>query len=63
MCDVLKCLKYVCVCVYVTQVTEDEVLQVLERVLVNNNSLLVSKEYCINAIVKLSTRFSASAQP
>ena len=43
--------------------SEDEVLGVLERGLVNNNSLMVSKEYCINAIVKLSTRFSGAAIP
>ena len=43
--------------------SEDEVLDVLTKVLVNNNSTVVSKEYCINAIVKLSTRFSADSQP
>ena len=41
------------------QITEEEVLEVLERVLVNNNSSPVSKQYCINAIVKLSTRFNS----
>ena len=38
-------------------------LDVLSKVLVNNNSALVTKEYCINALVKLSTRFSADSQP
>jgi len=39
------------------QATEEEVLEVLERVLVNNNSSPTTKQYTITAIVKLSTRF------
>ncbi|XP_013379308.1 AP-1 complex subunit gamma-1 isoform X2 [Lingula anatina] len=42
--------------------SEEDVLNVLERALVNNNSTLTSKEYVITAILKLSTRFS-STQP
>ncbi|KAK2142509.1 hypothetical protein LSH36_945g00012 [Paralvinella palmiformis] len=42
------------------QVTEDEVLDLLEKILINNNSSLVSKQYALNAIVKLSTRFTHS---
>jgi AP-1 complex subunit gamma-1 len=44
-------------------VTEDEVLEVLERVLIDNNSAVLTKEYCVTAIVKLSTRFSKNAIP
>ena len=44
-------------------VSEEQVLEVLEKILVNNNSSIVTKEYCINAIVKLSTRFSSSSMP
>ena len=44
----------------VLQVTEDEVLDLLEKILINNNSSLVSKQYALNAIVKLSTRFTHS---
>lgn len=39
------------------QATEEEVLDVLERVLVNNNSSPTTKQYTITAVVKLSTRF------
>ncbi|XP_069113708.1 AP-1 complex subunit gamma-1-like isoform X1 [Argopecten irradians] len=42
------------------QFTEDEVITVLEKVLTNNNSLEVTKEYCITAIMKLSSRFRTS---
>jgi AP-1 complex subunit gamma-1 len=41
-------------------VTEEEVLAVLEKVLVNNNSNVVTKEYAVTAIMKLSTRFQNS---
>ncbi|ELU06271.1 hypothetical protein CAPTEDRAFT_156364 [Capitella teleta] len=41
-------------------VTEDEVLEVLERVLIDNNSSVLSKEYALTATVKLSTRFKHS---
>jgi AP-1 complex subunit gamma-1 len=39
-------------------VSEDEVLDVLEKILVNNNSSVITKEYTITAIMKLSTRFN-----
>lgn len=39
------------------QATEEEVLEVMERVLVNNNSLPVTKHFTITAVIKLSTRF------
>ena len=44
--------------VFVWQVTEDQVLDMLERILVNNNSTTVTKEYSLMAIMKLSTRFT-----
>lgn len=40
--------------------TEDEVLEVLERVLIDNNSAVLTKEYALTASVKLSTRFPSS---
>ncbi len=46
------------VLVSICQVTEDQVLDMLERILVNNNSTMVTKEYCLMAIMKLSTRFT-----
>ncbi|OWF34773.1 AP-1 complex subunit gamma-1-like isoform X2 [Mizuhopecten yessoensis] len=42
------------------QFTEEEVVIVLEKVLTNNNSTEVTKEYCITAIMKLSSRFRTS---
>lgn len=42
------------------QVTEDEVLDVMEKILVNNNSTVLTKQYAVTAIMKLSTRFSSS---
>eukprot|EP00106_Octopus_bimaculoides_P016729 XP_014784171.1 PREDICTED: AP-1 complex subunit gamma-1-like isoform X1 [Octopus bimaculoides] len=39
-------------------VKEDDVISALEKVLSNNNSSIVSKEYAITALLKLSTRFS-----
>lgn len=44
--------------VFYLQVTEDEVLDVLEKILVNNNSTVITKEYAVTAIMKLSTRFT-----
>ncbi|KAH9503437.1 AP-1 complex subunit gamma-1, partial [Bulinus truncatus] len=41
-------------------VTEDEVIFLLERVLTNNNSSVVTKEYVITAMMKLSSRFPNS---
>ncbi|KAL0187784.1 hypothetical protein M9458_014883, partial [Cirrhinus mrigala] len=40
------------------QVTEDEVLDVLEGLLVSNLSTPVTRGYSLTAIMKLSTRFS-----
>ncbi|XP_014672206.1 PREDICTED: AP-1 complex subunit gamma-1-like [Priapulus caudatus] len=42
------------------KVSEDEVVNVLERVLASNLSDIVTKEYAINALMKLSTRFPNS---
>ncbi|KAG2470282.1 AP1G1 protein, partial [Polypterus senegalus] len=42
------------------QVSEDEVLDVLEGVLVSNLSSSVTRGYSLTAIMKLSTRFSSS---
>lgn len=41
------------------QVTEDEVLDVLEGLLVSNLSSPVTRGYSLTAIMKLSTRFSS----
>lgn len=41
-------------------VTEEDVVQVLRKTLGNNNSSTVTKEYCITALMKLSTRFTAT---
>uniref|UniRef100_A0A4W3J4C8 AP-1 complex subunit gamma n=1 Tax=Callorhinchus milii TaxID=7868 RepID=A0A4W3J4C8_CALMI len=42
------------------QVTEDEVLDVLEQILHSNLSLLTTREYALTAIMKLSTRLQNS---
>lgn len=42
------------------QVTEDEVLDVLEKVLTTPQSSQITKDYAINAIMKLSIRFSST---
>nr|XP_060644261.1 AP-1 complex subunit gamma-1 [Anolis sagrei ordinatus] len=42
------------------QVTEDEVLDVLEGVLVSNMSVSVTRGYALTAIMKLSTRFTCT---
>ena len=39
------------------QVTEDEVLDVLEKILQSPNSSHITREYAMNAIMKLSIRF------
>ncbi|XP_052229804.1 AP-1 complex subunit gamma-1-like isoform X2 [Dreissena polymorpha] len=39
-------------------VTEEDVVRVLQKCLENNNSTSVTKEYCITALMKLSTRFT-----
>lgn len=41
------------------KVTEDEVLDVLEGLLVSNLSTPVTRGYSLTAIMKLSTRFSS----
>ena len=38
------------------QVTEDEVLDVMERVLQSPQSLLITRQYAMNAVMKLSIR-------
>ncbi|KAI2662163.1 AP-1 complex subunit gamma-1 [Labeo rohita] len=43
----------------ISQVTEDEVLDVLEGLLVSNLSTPVTRGYSLTAIMKLSTRFSS----
>lgn len=44
---------------FISQVTEDEVLDVLEGLLVSNLSTPVTRGYSLTAIMKLSTRFSS----
>ncbi|XP_053401363.1 AP-1 complex subunit gamma-1-like isoform X2 [Mercenaria mercenaria] len=41
-------------------VKEEDVVKVLQKGLENNNSTSVTKEYCITALMKLSTRFSVT---
>ncbi|XP_023611798.1 AP-1 complex subunit gamma-1 isoform X5 [Myotis lucifugus] len=42
------------------QVTEDEVLDILESVLISNMSVSVTRGYALTAIMKLSTRFTCT---
>ena len=42
------------------QVAEEDVLDVLEKILVCNNSAVITKEYALTAIMKLSSRFTSS---
>ncbi|KAL8613855.1 AP-1 complex subunit gamma-1 [Nucella lapillus] len=42
------------------QVTEDEVVDMLERIVGSANSAVVTKEYAITALMKLSSRFTAT---
>lgn len=44
------------------EITDSEVLDVLERMLLSSNSLTVTKQYAVIAIMKLSTRLSSSVQ-
>lgn len=44
------------------QVTEDEAVTFLEKVLYNNNSYEVTKEYAITALMKLTSRFKTSIE-
>lgn len=53
----LKCIYFLPFCLQ--QVTEDEVLDVLEGLLVSNLSTPVTRGYSLTAIMKLSTRFSS----
>ncbi|XP_075017838.1 AP-1 complex subunit gamma-1 isoform X3 [Calonectris borealis] len=45
------------------QVTEDEVLDILESVLISNMSASVTRGYALTAIMKLSTRFTCTVKP
>ena len=40
--------------------TEDEVVDMLEKVVGSANSSVVTKEYAITALMKLSSRFTAT---
>ncbi|XP_043935483.1 AP-1 complex subunit gamma-1 [Protopterus annectens] len=42
------------------QVTEDEVLDILESILISNMSVSVTRGYALTAIMKLSTRFNST---
>lgn len=42
------------------QVSEDEVIDVLEKVLTHNYSTEVSKEYAMTSLMKLTSRFRTS---
>lgn len=44
------------------QVTEDEVLDILESVLISNMSASVTRGYALTAIMKLSTRFTCTVK-
>ncbi|KAJ8303619.1 hypothetical protein KUTeg_020015 [Tegillarca granosa] len=44
------------------QVTEDEAVTFLEKVLYNNNSYEVTKEYAITALMKLTSRFKSTIE-
>ena len=44
------------------QVSEEEVVEVLRRCLENNNSSVITKEYSITALMKLSTRFTTTRE-
>lgn len=43
------------------QVSEDDVVSLFEHVIASNVSTIVTKEYALNALMKLSTRFPSSA--
>jgi AP-1 complex subunit gamma-1 len=44
------------------QVSEDEIVHILERVLNSSLSTVVTREYAINALMKLSTRFVSCSE-
>lgn len=44
------------------QVTEDEVLDILESILISNMSASVTRGYALTAIMKLSTRFTCTVK-
>lgn len=46
----------------VLKVTEDDVLDVLERLLLTSISSVVTKEFVLNSIMKLSTRFTVTTK-
>lgn len=52
-------IKYLNLNFFLMKVTEDEVLDVLEGLLVSNLSTPVTRGYSLTAIMKLSTRFSS----
>lgn len=45
-----------------TQVNEIEVIEFLQKNLLNNHTGIVTKEYILMALVKLSTRFKESTK-
>lgn len=47
---------------WLAQVTEDEVLDVLESVLISNMTASVTRGYALTAIMKLSTRFTGTVK-
>lgn len=47
---------------FLLQVTEDEVLDILESVLISNMSTSVTRGYALTAIMKLSTRFTCTVK-
>jgi len=44
------------------EISESDVLDVLEKTLISSLSSVISKEYALNALVKLSTRFSQTVE-
>lgn len=43
-------------------VSEREIIRILEGIIRNKHSLLVTREYAVNAMMKLSTRFSDTVE-
>lgn len=58
----LSQLPYPCPNLWFAQVTEDEVLDVLESILVSNLTASVTRGYALTAIMKLSTRFTCTVK-
>ena len=44
------------------QVTEDEIVSILEKVLNGSINTVITREYAINALMKLSTRFPSCSE-